>query len=108
MSDITRTLPIPFERLSSDDPRHPRGYRQIVQPGALGLKEVRETTTLEDGIEVDRRVASEQVLREPVAERVVVGSRDDPALDAFRESAWAIWGGAVSRGSAGSCRADRF
>ncbi len=86
-AETVRRVDIPFVRLTSDDAQRARGYRQIVQAGVTGSKEIRETVTTEDGVEVARRVLSEQVVLEAVPERVVVGTRSDPALDAFRDSA---------------------
>lgn len=96
--DVTRSIPIPFTSITSDDPRRARGYRQITQAGAAGSSEITETVTTEDGVEVKRQQIGERVAREPVTERMVVGTRDDPALDAFRESILGYLGrGGVTR-----------
>ncbi len=95
---ITRTIAIPFARITSSDPLRARGYRQITRAGVAGSREISETITTEDGVETQRRVSAERVLTEPISETMVVGAREDPALDAFRDSALGYLGrGGVTR-----------
>lgn len=95
---ITRTVAMPFTSITSSDPLRARGYRQITRAGVAGSREISETITTEDGVETQRRVSAERVLSEPGAEVMVVGAREDPALDAFRDSALGYLGrGGVTR-----------
>lgn len=47
---------------------------RVIQAGVPGMKEQRIRITYEDGLEIDRQVEEEIVLREPVTERVAYGT----------------------------------
>lgn len=96
--ETTRSAPIAAPRQTIADSKRVRGYRELVQEGAAGLKEIVEAATLEDGRIVQTQIVRERTLREPVAEQVIEGTRADPALDAFRESALGYLGrGGITR-----------
>lgn len=66
---------IPFERRTVRDTSIPEGDTKLLEPGRTGVEEVTYQITLEDGVEVDRRVVGRVTVREPRAEVVLVGGR---------------------------------
>ena len=96
--DAVRQMIIPYAQVLNDDPSAARGTRRIAEAGQAGLREIHELVSMEDGREVSRSVISDQIIKEPVTEQVAVGARNDPAFDAFRESALGYLGrGGVTR-----------
>ncbi len=94
----THTVSVPPDIESIADPNASRGYRLLLRPGVPGLKEVEEQITVEDGVEMGVRTSRETMLATPIPERVVVGTRENPILDAFREAALTYLGrGGVTR-----------
>ena len=77
------TQPLAFGREETPKASLATGTIELLQPGVPGLKEVTYLITLEDNAEASRQVVGEKVLQEPQAERVVVGTAERPALDAF-------------------------
>ncbi len=66
---------IPFGRRTVRDATVPQGETQLLESGITGLEEVTYRITLEDGVEVDRRVIKRETVREPRTEVLLVGSR---------------------------------
>lgn len=52
-----------------------KGYNQIQNYGSKGEKRIVAQVTYLDGVETDREILSTQVLKEPVNETVLVGSK---------------------------------
>lgn len=98
VSETVRSVVVAAPREVTADATRPRGYRDLVQAGAPGLKEIIEEVTLEDGRVAGVRIVCEQIVRAPVVERMIEGTRADPAIDAFREAALGYLGrGGVTR-----------
>jgi hypothetical protein len=100
---------IPFNRIVSEDARLVHGLRRIAQSGLAGTKEIREMVTTQDGVEVARHIAAEEIIQQPRSEIVVVGTRSDPTLDGFRDNALSYLGrGGVTRLSPGVVEQTMF
>lgn len=69
---------IPFERTTLDDPQSDQGTSAITVTGSEGILVTAYRVTLVDGKEVSRKLVSETVKVEPVAEVTAVGSRVPP------------------------------
>lgn len=68
-------LPIPFEQEILRDESLPRGQTRLVRLGVAGERQRTYRITYEDGQEVRREVAADQVLREPVNEVILAGTK---------------------------------
>ncbi|MBM3135745.1 MAG: DUF348 domain-containing protein, partial [Chloroflexi bacterium] len=77
------TQSLAFGREETPEASLAQGTIELLQPGVPGRKEVTYLITLEDDAEASRQVLGEQVLQEPQAERVAVGTAERPALDTF-------------------------
>lgn len=90
--------PIEFERRYLRDENLPEGQVRVLQLGANGQAEIVYQITWEDGREVSRREIARRVLREPVTEILVLGTRGTVAPVAItgtlvyiaRGNAWLI------------------
>jgi len=71
---ITETQVIPFERQIIRNESLPEGQQRLVQAGVGGEQEVTYRRLLEDGVEVSKSVVKTLVLKEAVAEIVMVGA----------------------------------
>ncbi|MCX7682985.1 MAG: G5 domain-containing protein [Anaerolineae bacterium] len=69
----TEQREIPFSRQTMRDASIPAGETRLLEPGLSGLEELVYLITLEDGVEVERRLVRQVTLREPRAEVVLVG-----------------------------------
>ncbi len=68
---------VPFERQIMRDASVPAGETRLLEPGISGIEELVYRITLEDGVEVERRLVRRVMLREPRAEVVMVGVRTE-------------------------------
>lgn len=66
---------IPFERQEIQNETLPVGERRLSQPGENGLKEITYRRLFEDGQEVSRSEVKTVIIKEPVAEIVMIGSQ---------------------------------
>jgi Tol biopolymer transport system component len=66
---------ISFERRTVRNEALATGETRLLQAGSNGLRELTERVTFEDGAPIDRRIVREVLLRAPVDEVVMVGSR---------------------------------
>lgn len=66
---------LPFQTETRYSDRHPKGQRIIEQAGRAGLKEHAYRVRYENGVEVGRVLLSERLVRSPVTQVVVVGTR---------------------------------
>jgi len=71
----TTREPIEFERLYTREENLPEGQVRVSTLGANGEAEIDYQITLEDGREVSRREIARRVLREPVNERLLIGTQ---------------------------------
>ncbi len=69
----TQQVIIPFDRQELKNESLPTGETRLVQAGDNGLKEVTIRHVFEDGIEVSNSVVSENILKSPIPEIVMVG-----------------------------------
>jgi len=69
----TEQLEIAFERRTVRDASVPAGETRLLEPGVTGIEELTYRITVEDGIEVERRLVRRAMLQEPRTEVVLVG-----------------------------------
>jgi Tol biopolymer transport system component len=69
----TEQREIPFGRRTARDASIPAGETRLLEPGITGIEELAYRVTLEDGVEVERRLVRRVTLREPRTEVILVG-----------------------------------
>jgi len=70
---VVKQETVPFKTERRFEPRLPGGALITKQRGKEGLKEVVLEITAENGLEVQRKVVKERILKEPVTEVILVG-----------------------------------
>lgn len=65
---------IPYQMLRQDDPYTFIGQSREIQAGEPGLVEIHTLVTYEDGVEVNREVLEEHVIREPTHQIIAYGT----------------------------------
>ena len=73
----TEEREIPYDRRTVHDASIPVGESQLLEPGITGIEELTYRITLEDGVEVDRRLVRQTTLREPRTEVILVGAQNE-------------------------------
>ena len=73
--EITETKAIEFEKIVRKDKKLPWRTEKIKQKGKEGVKELKYLVTYEDGKEINRKLLSSKVVKEPVPEIKVVGTK---------------------------------
>jgi len=71
----TEQREIPFERQTVRDASIPAGETRLLEPGVAGIEELTYRITVEDGVEVERRLVRQVTLQEPRAELILTGAR---------------------------------
>jgi hypothetical protein len=66
---------IPFDRRTVHDTSIPDGDTQLLEPGVTGIEELTYRITLENGVQVDRRLVRRVTVREPRTEVILVGTQ---------------------------------
>lgn len=86
---------VPFTVIEEQDPNMLKGETKIVQEGADGEAEQVHSITIVNGVETGRTLLSENILKEKVDKKVIVGTKviPDRGTGAF---AWPAVGGYVS------------
>ncbi len=64
---------IPFERQTARDASIPAGETRLLEPGITGIEELTYRVTLEDGVEIERRLVRRVTLQEPRTEVILIG-----------------------------------
>lgn len=67
---------VPYEIIEKEDPDLDRGTRLVEQTGVEGEKDVTYEVTYVNGVETEREIISEKVVKEPISEIVLVGIKD--------------------------------
>ncbi len=75
VSLISEEVEIPFEVQQIQDFDHDKGYLEVKEEGAAGLKKITFEVEMQDGVETSRTQISEVVTKEPVARVEVVGAK---------------------------------
>jgi len=73
----TEQRTIPYGRETVRDATVPVGETRLLQAGVNGIEEVTYSITLEDGVEVERRIVRRVTLQEPQNEVVLIGAREE-------------------------------
>ncbi len=71
----TERREIPFDRRTVDDATVPAQETRLLEPGVTGIEELTHRVTLEDGVEVDRRLVQREIIREARTEVILIGTR---------------------------------
>jgi len=69
----TEQREIPFERQTVRDASIPTGETRLLEQGVTGIEELIYRITVEDGVEVERRLVRQVTLEEPRTEVVLIG-----------------------------------
>ncbi|MBT2525961.1 DUF348 domain-containing protein [Streptomyces sp. ISL-99] len=75
-----REEPIPFEVIRTADASLFKGTEVVVQPGEVGSRRVTYFVRTVNGVRQQPRKVAEEIAREPVARRVMVGTKEKPAF----------------------------
>lgn len=78
VSEVPEASVIPFERIETPDPNAFEGDETVTAAGQPGETVTTFRVTVTDGVETGREQLRSEVTREPVAERVTVGSKPRP------------------------------
>jgi len=68
---------IPYGRETVRDATIPVGETRLLRAGINGIEEVTYAITLEDGVEVERRIVQRTVVQEPQNEVILIGAREE-------------------------------
>lgn len=69
----TEQREMPFERQTVRDASIPAGETRLLEPGVVGIEELTYRVTIEDGVELERRLVRQVTLQEPRAELILTG-----------------------------------
>jgi uncharacterized protein YabE (DUF348 family) len=86
---------VPFQTVTAESADMLKGDKQVTQAGAAGKIERTFKLVLVDGREASRTLVSENVAVQPVAEKVTVGTKAKPAVEAAPAAAAANTGAAA-------------
>jgi len=67
---------IPFDTVEVKSASYPKGTRVVKQAGQKGSRHVKATVEYVDGVEVDRTILESEVTKEPVDQKVAVGTAE--------------------------------
>jgi len=70
----------PYETVEIENSTYARGYRNVEQEGIPGIQEVTAEITAINGLETGRAILQTEVIKEPVEERVVVGTTNPQSI----------------------------
>lgn len=71
----TKSQQLDYQVVTENDSNVYVGERSVVQNGQIGHKEVEELVSLEDGVEVSRKVVAEKITLQPVNQVIREGSK---------------------------------
>jgi hypothetical protein len=69
----TEQREIPFERQTVRDASVPTGETRLLEPGVTGIEELTYRITVEDGVEIERRLVRQVTLQDPRTEVILIG-----------------------------------
>jgi len=75
----TEERTIPYSRETVRDTTVPVGETRLLRAGVNGTEQIVYAITLEDGVEVDRRVVQRMMLQEPRNEVILIGTHEEAA-----------------------------
>lgn len=106
---VSRTIvyeeAIPFNTVSSESADLWDGSVQIISAGVEGARQVTAQVVVVDGVEISRVISSEVVLREPVTQYQLVGTKPISATGRF---IWPIAGYGIITSDFGAWRGDHY
>ena len=81
------TEAVPFETLTAEDAALPKGEQKVTQAGAAGSISKSFKLVLVDGRVASRTLVAQKVTREPVTEKVSIGTKEKPKVEAAAPAA---------------------
>ncbi|WP_346959523.1 ubiquitin-like domain-containing protein [uncultured Arthrobacter sp.] len=89
--DVTKTAAtteaVPFETLTAEDSALPKGEQKVVQAGVAGSISKSFKLVLVDGRIASKTLVAQKVTREPVTEKVSIGTKEKPKVEAAATAA---------------------
>ena len=89
---ITYEEDIPYETVKENSSQYTVGTQRVTVKGQNGTANVTANVTYVDGIEVSREIVSSETIKEPVTEKILVGTKPK----ASSSSGGSLWGGSSS------------
>lgn len=87
----TQLSDIPYDTVTTTSDAYDYGETVVVQPGELGLQEITQDTTYLDGQMTNVEIVGTRVLKEPVTEEVIEGTRIADALTGRYDGRTFVW-----------------
>ncbi|WP_217500786.1 resuscitation-promoting factor [Arthrobacter sp. C9C5] len=81
------TEAVPFETLTAEDGALPKGEQKVIQAGVAGSISKSFKLVLVDGRVASRTLVAQKVTREPVTEKVSIGTKEKPKVEAAAPAA---------------------
>jgi uncharacterized protein YabE (DUF348 family) len=81
------TEAVPFETLTAEDAALPKGEQKVIQAGVAGSISKSFKLVLVDGRIASRTLVAQKVTREPVTEKVSIGTKEKPKVEAAAPAA---------------------
>lgn len=72
---ITEKVSIDFKTIKQNDPNLEKGKTKTIQQGKEGVKEKKYDVRRENGVEVDRKLISEEIIEKPQDEIISIGTK---------------------------------
>ena len=89
---ITYEEDIPYETVKENSSQYTVGTQRVTVKGQNGTANVTANVTYVDGIEVSREIVSSETIKEPVTEKILVGTKPKTSSS----SGGSLWGGSSS------------
>lgn len=87
----TQLSDIPYDTVTTNSDAYDYGETVVVQPGELGLQEITQDTTYLDGQMTGVEIVETRLLKEPVTEEVIQGTRIADALTGQYDGRIFVW-----------------
>lgn len=87
----TQLSDIPYDTVTTTSDAYDYGEQVVVQPGELGLQEITQDTTYLDGQMTGVEIVGTRLLKEPVTEEVIEGTRIADALTGQYDGRIFVW-----------------
>lgn len=82
----TKDEDIKFERELVESDEFPKSYRKVTQTGEKGKRQITTRITLLNGEEINREILQDKVIKEPVTEKIIVGTAEPQKSDSIEAS----------------------
>ena len=72
---ISEKIPLDFKKIKQDDPNLEKGKTKIIQVGEKGIREKKFQVRRENGVEVERKLITDQIIKKPQDEITAYGTK---------------------------------